>query len=172
MCVVPSLWSVAFCTRVTWVCLVCLMLCKEEDYSLVSLQLLRGGMWACMRCPCLCLCWVWDGDYVSQLPYVWYYVVVKSSFYMLVRNANRRGPMCFRCLMFSLSGHCELLFFALDLNCGECDVISLYFMCCSVNGSVCLVCCVFDSVCELVGEPIRNMFECGCYFVVQCYGSV
>ena len=27
----------------------------------------------------------------------------------------------------------------LDLSCGECDVISLYFMCCSVNVSVCLV---------------------------------
>ena len=24
-------------------------------------------------------------------------------------------------------------------------------MCCSVNGPVCLVCCVFDSVCELFG---------------------
>ena len=32
------------------------------------------------------------------------------------------------------------------MSCGECDVISLYFMCCSVNGSVCLVCCVFDGV--------------------------
>ena len=41
-----------------------------------------------------------------QLPYVWYYVGV---FYMLVRNANPRGPMCFRCLMFSLSGPCGLL---------------------------------------------------------------
>ena len=29
-------------------------------------------------------------------------------------------------------------------------------MCCSANGSVCLVCCVFDSVCELFGETIRN----------------
>ena len=38
----------------------------------------------------------------------------------------------------------------LDLSCGECDVISLYFMCCSVNVSVCLVCCVFASVCELL----------------------
>ena len=27
--------------------------------------------------------------------------------------------------------------------------LSLYFRCCSVNGSVCLVCCVFASVCEL-----------------------
>ena len=41
-----------------WVCLVCLQLCKEEGSSPVSLQLLRGGIWACMRCPCLCLCWV------------------------------------------------------------------------------------------------------------------
>ena len=44
-------------------------------------------------------------------------------------------------------------------------------MCCSVNGSVCRVCCVFDHVCELFGETIRNMFGCGCYFVVECYGS-
>ena len=39
-------------------CLLCLLLCKEEGSSPVSLQLLRGGIWACMRCPCLCLCWV------------------------------------------------------------------------------------------------------------------
>ena len=31
--------------------LVCLLLCKEEGSSPVSLQLLRGGIWACMRCP-------------------------------------------------------------------------------------------------------------------------
>ena len=31
-------------------------------------------------------------------------------------------------------------------------------MCFSVNGSVCLVCCVFDSVCELFGETIHNMY--------------
>ena len=30
--------------------------------------------------------------------------------------------------------------------------------------------CVFDSVCELFGETIRNVFGCGCYFVVECYG--
>ena len=66
-----------FCTRVAWVCLV---LCKEEGSSSVSLQLLRGGIWSYMRCPSLCLCWFWDGDYVSQLPYVWNYVGVESSF--------------------------------------------------------------------------------------------
>ena len=35
-----------------------LLLCMEEGSSPVSLQLLRGGIWACMRYPCLCLCWV------------------------------------------------------------------------------------------------------------------
>ena len=63
---------------VAWVCLVCLLLCKEEGSSPVSLQLLGQGTWACMRCPCLC--WVWDREYVSQLPCVRYYVFVKSSF--------------------------------------------------------------------------------------------
>ena len=30
-------------------------------------------------------------------------------------------------------------------------------MCYSVNVSVCFVCCVLDSVCELFGETIRNV---------------
>ena len=50
------------------------------------------------------------------------------------------------------------LFYCLaDLRSGECNVVSLYVLCCPVNGSVCFVCCVFDSVCELFGETIRNM---------------
>ena len=32
----PSVKSVVFCTRVAWVCLVCLRLCKEEGSSPVS----------------------------------------------------------------------------------------------------------------------------------------
>ena len=45
-------------------------------------------------------------------------------------------------------------------------------MLCVVNVSVCFVCCVFDSVCELFGETIRNVFGCSCYFGVECYGCV
>ena len=67
-----------FCTRGAWVCLVCLLLCKEEGSSPVSLQLLRGGIWACMRCPCLSLKKIFF--YGSQLPCVRYYVFVKSNF--------------------------------------------------------------------------------------------
>ena len=39
-----------------------------------------------------------------------YYVFVKSSLNILVRNASPTGPMCFRCLIFNFSGPCELLF--------------------------------------------------------------
>ena len=47
-------------------------------------------------------------------------------------------------------------FIDLYLSCGGCAGIYLYFMCWSVNGSVFLVCCVFDVVCELFGETIRK----------------
>ena len=94
---------------------------------------------------------------------------------ILVRSP--RGPMCFRCLIFNLSRPCELLFLLcfislLDLRSSECDLVSLHVVCCSVNVSVCFVCCVFDSVCELFGEIIRNVFGCSCYFAVECYGCV
>ena len=36
-------------------------------------------------------------------------LMLRAVFNILVRNASPRGPMCFRCLMFSLSGPCELL---------------------------------------------------------------
>ena len=54
--------------------------------------------------------------------------------------------------MFSLAGHCELLLLlcfiaSWILSCGECDVISLYVMYFSVNGSVCLVCWVWLLFC-------------------------
>ena len=67
-----------------------------------------------------------------------------------------------------------LLYCLLDLSCSEGDVISLCFMCCSINGSVCLyVVRVLTGVCELFGETIRNVFVgCSYYFVAECYGSV
>ena len=44
------------CTRVAWcVWYVC---CYVRMKALLQcLQLLRGGIWTCMRCPSLCLCW-------------------------------------------------------------------------------------------------------------------
>ena len=37
-------------------------------------------------------------------------VLLRAVLNILVRNASPRGRMCFRCLIFSLSGPCELLF--------------------------------------------------------------
>ena len=47
------------------------------------------------------------------------------------------------------------------MRCSECDVMSLHFLCCSINVSVCLFCCVLDSVCELFGKTIRDVLGCG-----------
>ena len=78
-----------------------LLLCKEEGSSPLSLQLLRGGIWACMRSPCRVFYGFWDRDYVSQLTCVRYYVL-KAVLKILVRNASPRRPMWFRCLIFNL----------------------------------------------------------------------
>ena len=71
-----------------------------------------------------------------------------------------------------MSCYFTLFYCLLALRNGECNVVSLYVLCCPVNGSVCFVCCVFDIVCELFGKTIRNMFGCVCYFVVECDGFV
>ena len=42
-------------------------------------------------------------------------LLLRAVLNMLVRNASPREPICFRCLMFSLSGPCELLFLLLFL---------------------------------------------------------
>ena len=44
--------------------------------------------------------------------------------------------------------------------------------CVALLMDLCLVCCVFGSVCELFGKTIRNVLGCGCYFVDKCYVCV
>ena len=45
--------------------------------------------------------------------------LLRAVLNILVRNASPRGPMCFRCLIFNLSGPCELLFFLVLLPLGH-----------------------------------------------------
>ena len=52
---------------------------------------------------------------------------------------------CYFCFVYCL----------LDLRSGECNVASLYVLCCTVNGSVCFVCCLFDRVCELLVKQVE-----------------
>ena len=68
-----------FCTCVAWVCLVCLLLCKEEGSSPVSAITERRDMGPYEVLLSISLLGSGMGT-VSQLPYVWYYIGVKSSF--------------------------------------------------------------------------------------------
>ena len=56
--------------------------------------------------------------------------VLRAVFNILVRNANPRWPMCFRSLMFSLSGVVMFtLFYCLwELSCCACDVDIYYYI--------------------------------------------
>ena len=56
--------------------------------------------------------------------------------------------------MFSLPGPCCYFFFIV------CVALLMDLLSCVLR------------VCDLFGETIRNMFGCGCYLVVECYGSV
>ena len=49
-----------------------------------------------------------------------------------------------KALLISSASSCRggIYYCLLDLSCGECNVISLHLLCCSVNGSVCPVCCM------------------------------
>ena len=53
-----------------------------------------------------------------------------------------------------------LFYCLLDLRSGECNVVSLYVLCCPVNGSVCFVCCVF------VNCLVKQFTICLCGFVI------
>ena len=71
MYVVPSLKGV--------VC-VCLLLCKKEGSSPESAITERKDVGLYEVPLYMCFFAFWDGDYVSQLPCVWYYVGVRCSF--------------------------------------------------------------------------------------------
>ena len=73
----------------------CLRLCKEEGSSPVSMSLLGFGM----------------GTMLANFHMCGIKLVLRTFFNRLMRNASPGGPMCFRCLMFWLSGHSELLTF-------------------------------------------------------------
>ena len=80
-----------FCNYVAWVCL---LLYKEKGSSPVFMSLLGFGR----------------GTMLANFHMCGIMLMLSAVFNMLVRNASPRGHMCLRCLMFSLSGPCELLF--------------------------------------------------------------
>ena len=59
-------------------------------------------------------------------------LVLIAAFSMTVRNASPRGPMCFKCMMFNLSGPCELLFLLCYIASWTCVVMSVMLYPCSL----------------------------------------
>ena len=90
-----------FCTRVAWVCL---QLCKEEGSSPVSAITERRDMGLYEVPLSMSLLGFGMGTMLDNFHMCCIMLVLRAVFNMLVRNASPRGPMCFRCLMFSLSG--------------------------------------------------------------------
>ena len=77
-----------FCTRVAWVCLVCLRLCKEECSSSVSLPLLRAVLLS------MSLLGFGMGTMFANFHMCGIMLVLRAVFNMLVRNASPRGLLC------------------------------------------------------------------------------
>ena len=69
----------------------------------MSLQLLRGG-------ASILLLGFGMGNMLVTFHMCGIMLVLSTVLNIIMRNASPRGPMCFRHLMFTLSGPCELLF--------------------------------------------------------------
>ena len=74
--------------------------------------------------------------------------LLRAVLNILVSKASPRRPMCFRCLILSLSGTCVFYLFycLLDLRSGECNVVSMY-VCVALSMDLFVLCVyVFGSV--------------------------
>ena len=99
-----------FCTCVAWVSLVCLQLCNEEGSSPVSAIAERRDMGLYEVLLSMSLLGLGMGNMLASFQVCVIMLELRAVLNILVRNASPRGPMCFRCLIFNLSGPCELLF--------------------------------------------------------------
>ena len=89
---------------------VCLLLCKEEGSSTVSAITDRRDMVLYEVPLSMSLLGFGMGTMLAKFHMCGIMLVLRAVLNILVRNASPRGAMCFRCLMFSLSGPCVLLF--------------------------------------------------------------
>ena len=87
-----------------------MQLCKEEGSSPVFAITERRDMGLYEAPLSISLLGIGMGTMLANFQMCGIMLVLRAVFNMLVRNAIPRGLRCFRCLMFSLSGPCELLF--------------------------------------------------------------
>ena len=135
LCFVPVLRGCVCCYIRKKALLQCLAITERRDMGLyevpLSMSLLGFGM----------------GTMLTNCYMCGIMLVLRAVFNRLIRHASPTWPMCFRSLMFNLSGHRELLFLLFFIASWTLVVVSVMLypiiLCCSVNGSVCRVFCVF-----------------------------
>ena len=84
------------------------MLCKQEGSSPVSAIIEMKDM--DMYAVSLSMSDFGLGTMLANCHVCGIMLLLRAALNILVSNASPRWPMCFRYLMFSLSGSCELLF--------------------------------------------------------------
>ena len=83
-------------------------------------------------------------------------LLFSDMLYMLVRYASLSGPMCLRCLMLTLSGPVELLFFLCFIVTCTCVLLSVMLVVCSL--SVFLYMCLFVLFLTVLVNCMLNAF--------------
>ena len=101
---VTVLFTVCSAVRVAWVRLVCLLLCKEEGSSSTVSAITEKRDMGLYEVP-VDMSLFGFGTMLANFHMCGIMLVLRAVFNMLMRNASPRRPMCFRCLMFNLSGH-------------------------------------------------------------------
>ena len=81
-----------FCTRVAWVCLICLLLCKEEGSSLVSAITERRDMGLYEVPLSMSLLGYGMGTMLANFHMCGIMLLLRAVLNMIVRNASPRGP--------------------------------------------------------------------------------
>ena len=94
--------TVEFCTRVVWVCFVCLLLCKEEGSSPMSAITERRDIGLYEVPLFVSLLGFGIGTMLTNFHMCGIMLLLRAVLNMLVRNAIQSGPMYCRCLLFSL----------------------------------------------------------------------
>ena len=90
-----------------------MLLCNEEVSSPVSAitEMRDMGLYEVLLSMCLLGFGMWT--MFANFHMCGNILVLRAVLNILVRNAGPRVPMCFRCMIFSLSGPCEFFFITL-----------------------------------------------------------
>ena len=107
---VCSVVTVEYCALYPCCLGVFAVLCKEEGSSPVSAITERRDMGLYEVPSYMFLLGYGMGTMLANFHMCGIMLVLRAVFYILVRNVSPRGSMCFSCMIFSLSGPCELLF--------------------------------------------------------------